>query len=480
MKREFVINAALLLVSNLLIKVYFLLGVDRPFQLVLGAEQYGLYYSLFNLTLLFQFINDFGLQNFTNRYISQNRDDSQQRFQDFTALKVILSLIYLGFILLVCILGNYNKPLWPLILHLAANQVVVSAIFFNRSAISGMGFYRQDSFFSVLDRFLLVLMGTAVLWVPAFQKLLTVDGFVWMQSLSLLITWILSLFFLKKKGLNLQWNWAGVSRYKRLLVSTLPFVGIYLFSTLYNKMDTVLLHRLHPEGAHQAGVYAASMRLFEAASMISLAVGGLLLAMFSRLYKQQEKLSSLFQLSIKWLFVGTMLVSCIGYFYAEIWIKILYHTDELIWIQAFQLVMIAFLPASLNFIMGAFYQAIHREVNLMVYYALASLISIIGNIYFIPEFGVLASALIAMTVHGMLFIIQAIMVWRDKLVIISKDFVIFSILFFLLSVFFSTGIYFLEVDWKFKVILTAASITGVAFLFRMISLVEMREQNPNA
>lgn len=476
MKREFVVNAALLLISNLLIKVYYLLGVDRPFQLALGAEQYGLYYSLFNLTLLFQFVNDFGLQNFTNRYISQNRDDSIHRFQDFAGLKLLLSLVYLLLVLGVCVFGDYQKPLWPLIIHIACNQILVSAIFFNRSAISGLGYYRQDSFFSVLDRFLLVIFGSALLWIPALQKYLTVEGFVWLQSISLVLTWSWSFLYVYKRGLKVRWTGASFNTYKRLLVSTIPFVGIYLFSTLYNKLDTVLLHRLHPEGNFQAGIYASGMRLFEAASMISLAVGGLLLAMFSRLYNQPEKLSSLFQLSVKWLIVGTMMVACTAYHYATIWMDILYHTVDVVWVQTFQWVMIAFIPASINFILGAFYQAIHKETQLMGYYGFAAILSFLGNMIWIPQYGVQAAALLAIFVHGSLFLVQAFMIWKARLVDIRKDFVLFTILFFVLSVLASFGIKQLGMNWKWAVLLTVLAITGIAFIFRMISLVEMREQ----
>lgn len=91
MKKTFAINIVLLLGLNLFVKAIYLLGIDRQFQLVLGTTDYGLYYKLLNFTLLFQFINDFGIQNYTNRYVSQNRANIENNFNQLIGLKIILS-----------------------------------------------------------------------------------------------------------------------------------------------------------------------------------------------------------------------------------------------------------------------------------------------------------------------------------------------------------------------------------------------------
>lgn len=474
MKREFVVNVSLLLVSNLLIKVYFLLGIDRNFQLALGAEQYGLYYSLFNFTLVFQFINDFGLQNLTNRFVSQNREDSLKRLQEFALMKIILSIIYIGVIVIMCKAANYSEDYWILIIHLAINQVLASAISFNRAGISGFGFYRQDSFFSVMDRFILILMGSALLWIPFFHEYLNINGFIWIQSISLTITFILSYVFLKEKGFVFQRFIPDLYLIKNLFISTLPFALIYLCGSVYNKADVVLLHRLHADGAIQAGVYASAMRLFEAASMFSLAIGGLLLAMFSRLHNQPEKLSGLFKLSVKWLLVGTLLVSTLGCFYATEWVDILYKRNDQLWIRTFAWVMLAFLPASLNFILGAFYQAVHKEKTLLIFYAFAALLCLLLNGIWISEYGAIATACIALVIHGLLFFAQAIYIWMKSLVDITRDFVLFTFVFCGLSWLLAFGIYQFGFDWKIKMGLTTAGILGIAFAFRILSIVEMR------
>jgi O-antigen/teichoic acid export membrane protein len=72
MNREFVLNVLFVLFINVLIKPIFIFGIDRTVQNTVGAETYGLYFALLNLTYLFQIINDFGIQNFNSRNLSQH------------------------------------------------------------------------------------------------------------------------------------------------------------------------------------------------------------------------------------------------------------------------------------------------------------------------------------------------------------------------------------------------------------------------
>ena len=71
MNREFFINVLFLIFVNLLIKPFYIFGIDRTVQNTVAPGDYGIYFALFNFTFLFQIINDFGIQNFNNRNIAQ-------------------------------------------------------------------------------------------------------------------------------------------------------------------------------------------------------------------------------------------------------------------------------------------------------------------------------------------------------------------------------------------------------------------------
>ena len=236
-----------------------------------------------------------------------------------------------------------------------------------------------------------------------------------------------------------------------------------------------MLEKLLDDGAEKAGIYAASLRLYEAMSMISLAFGGLLLAMFSRLYQDRKKLSGLYQLSFKWLIVGTLCIAVPAYMYSPQIMELLYHTTDPLWARCFSWVMIAFIPASLNYIHGAFFQAMHREWPLIYFYGFAALLSIFVNLYVIPKWDVVGAARVACLIHSALFALQAFYVWQRKLVDTDRNFISFALIFFGLSWILAFTIRQIDIYWIWKAAFTIFGIAAIAFAFRMISIAEMRE-----
>ena len=67
MQKKFITNLAFLLFLNILIKPFWLLGIDRSVQNATGADVYGAYYALFNFSFLFNILLDMGITNFNNR-----------------------------------------------------------------------------------------------------------------------------------------------------------------------------------------------------------------------------------------------------------------------------------------------------------------------------------------------------------------------------------------------------------------------------
>ena len=63
MKKTFFQNLLFLIFINLLVKPFYVLGVDRPVQNLVGHESYGLYFALFNFSFLFNIVLDIGITN---------------------------------------------------------------------------------------------------------------------------------------------------------------------------------------------------------------------------------------------------------------------------------------------------------------------------------------------------------------------------------------------------------------------------------
>ena len=80
MQQRFFRNLAFLLSLNLLIKPFWILGIDRGVQNAVGESDYGLYLSVFSYSFLFFILLDLGITNFNNRNIAQNNQLLSKHF----------------------------------------------------------------------------------------------------------------------------------------------------------------------------------------------------------------------------------------------------------------------------------------------------------------------------------------------------------------------------------------------------------------
>ncbi len=305
MKREFLLNILFLLTANLLIKPFYLFGIDRTVQNTVPEGDYGLYFTLFNFTFLFQIINDFGIQYYNNRNIAQHRHLLGKYFPNILVLKGLLSVAYLALLLIFGLWAGYTQAYFGMVLLIGANQVLTGLLLFLRSNISGLGRYRLDSLLSITDRLLLIIICGALLWGGLLPGPFRIEWFIWAQTAALGSTVLLALAILRRHlpvvRLRLHWPFLWM-----LLRDSAPFaLSIFLMSAYY-RLDGVMLERLLPNGAVEAGIYASAYRLYEASNMIGYLFASLLLPIFSRMLKAGEPVGGLAQLGFQLIFTGAL------------------------------------------------------------------------------------------------------------------------------------------------------------------------------
>ncbi|HMZ23941.1 MAG TPA: hypothetical protein PLG24_03295, partial [Saprospiraceae bacterium] len=106
MKRLFLSNILILLVLNLLVKPLYIFGIDVQVQNSIGPEQYGLFFSIFNYTLLFQFVIEYGITNYVKREVSLDNRRAPTVFSGILLLKLGLALLY--FLLIIAFAWAFN------------------------------------------------------------------------------------------------------------------------------------------------------------------------------------------------------------------------------------------------------------------------------------------------------------------------------------------------------------------------------------
>ena len=303
-QKDFVFNLCLLIFLNLLVKPFWMLGVDVGVQNSVGAGSYGLYFSLFNFAMLFNMVLDMGTTNFNNRNIARNTQLLDKHLSSLIILRFLLGVVYFVIIFAVALLIGYRGFQLELLFWIALNQFLSAFLLYVRSNISALLMFKTDSIISVTDRLLMILFCGMLLWGNVTDQPFKIEWFVWSQTAAYLITIAIALaIVLRKASLRrLHWNTAF---FLVIIKKSLPYALITLLMSCYYRIDSVMLERLLPQdiSATQAGIYASAFRLLDALVMIAYLFSVILLPLFSKMLKQKENVVPVVRTSFSLLFL---------------------------------------------------------------------------------------------------------------------------------------------------------------------------------
>jgi len=470
MNREFLVNIALLITANLLIKPFYLFGIDRTVQNVVPEGDYGLYFSLFNFTLIFQIVNDFGIQNYNNRNISQHRQLLEKYFPNVLVLKFFLMGGYFAVLLLFAAFSGYELAYFPLLLLIGLNQVLNSLILFLRSNISGLGRYRLDSLLSVLDRLLLIIIAGALLWAPAFRSQFRIEWFVYAQTVAYLLTAgiVFSMVYRRlayfRPRLRPAFLWL-------ILRESYPYALVIFLMTLYTRIDGVMIERMLTEGAVEASLYASAYRLLDACNVIGFLFAGLLLPMFARSIKLALPVAPLAGMSFRMLFSGALTLATAAYFYRTEIMEALYVSGGAYSGRILGLLMGGFVAISGSYIYGALLTAGGYLMRMNRLFVISIGLNVGMNLLLIPPQGAAGAALATLVTQAFVFVAQWLL--ARKLFGIPSAFAdAVRLAGFTASVLFMASIlqWGMAAWWPVKFGLTILVGVLLAFLFRLIDL----------
>ena len=408
MNREFLVNIIFLISINVLIKPFYLFGIDRTVQNEVGPESYGLYFALFNFTFMLQILNDFGIQNFNSKTISQNRDKLDQYFPNFITLKLIFGIGYLGLIMVLGKLMGYESDYFHLLFLLAINWILISFTFYLRSNIGGMGMYRKDSIVSILDKLFMIVICGILLW-GGFRENFKIEWFVYAQTFSLVLTAIIAFLIINTKLIKITFRF-DLPFLKKILQQTWPYALVIFLMTLYARVDAVMVERMLPDGKYQAGVYASAYRLLDAGAMLGFLFAGLLLPMFSRMIKLKEDVGNLLQFSFQviWVIAVSIATSC--FFFRFKLMNWLYTDATNYWGDVLGYLMISFIAVSGIAIFGTLLTANGSLKKMNTLFVIGVLLNVIFNYIFIPEYKACGSAMVTCLTQFFVFFVQILIV----------------------------------------------------------------------
>ena len=331
MQKKFLINLALSLFLNFLVKPFWIFGIDRTVQNTVGLADYGFYLNIFNFAFLFNILLDAGITNFNNRNIAQHGQLLNKHFSSLLILKFLLTFGYIAVTFAVALIIGYRGDQLIMLAWVGFNQILLSFILYLRSNVSGLMMFITDSFISVLDRLLMILICAVLLWGNLTGGVFKIEWFVYAQTAAYLATALTALVIVMRqaKFTRLTWN-RNFSLV--ILKKSLPFAILFLLMAVYSRVDTVYLERMidGDEGERQVGIYAHGFRLLDAVNQFAWLTAVLLLPIYSRMIKLKQDLNKMVRLPFSLLFTSAIIVAISSYYYRLELMEWLYPRNALV------------------------------------------------------------------------------------------------------------------------------------------------------
>ncbi|MEM9921431.1 MAG: oligosaccharide flippase family protein [Bacteroidota bacterium] len=464
------LNIAFLLSINLLIKPFYIFGIDRTVQNVVGAETYGLYFVLFNFTFLFQIINDFGIQNFNNRNISRHRQLLDKYFPNILMLKLLLALIYMVVVLSLAAAVGYFQAYPHLLLVIALNHILISLNFYVRSNVSGLGMYRIDSVLSAMDKLLMILFCSYLLWGTSSWQPFQIEYFIYAQTLAFSLTILAGLAVVGRRiqVFRLRFKPAFLLL---ILKESYPYALVVFLMTVYAKIDGVMLEKMLPDGQLEAGIYASAYRLLDASNMIGFLFAGLLLPMFSRMLKEKEPIDDLLQFSVRMIWAGAITLSVCTYWYQVEIADLLYTEATPYWGQVLGYLIFSFVAVSGIYIYGALLTANGSLMKMNVIFLLSIALNVLLNLWLIPGSKAAGAAVATIATQFFSMFAQIVLAHRELALRGDKGWIWRLLSFTFLVVGLTYGMYnYGTLGWKVNFALNLSFCALLAFGLKLIDL----------
>ena len=482
MQNRFIKNIIFLLFLNLLVKPFWILGIDREVANILGDSIYGTYQALFNFSYLFYILLDLGITNFNSRAVAQDPQNLSKHFGGLTEIKLLLGLLYAVVVFIAGYFIGYCEGLkFKLLCWCGLNQILLSFILYLRSNIQGLLLFKQDSILSVFDRVLAIVIMCLILWSGWFpREKFNVIWYLQAQTVAYIATLVFALVIVLRHVESISFK-INFQFFKEILRQSLPFALLVLLMSVYSRIEPVLLERLLDDKGVQSGIYSRAYRLFDAGNNISNLFAIMLLPMFAATLRDKGDLTGLVKTSFNVIvaMTGIIMVMCVFYSY-EI-MELMYNPEEgemeadfLIRIgqysKVFPLLMGSFFCLSTTYVFGTLLTANGSLKQLNLVAGAGVVINILLNLIVIPRFQAVGAACTSLFVQATTACLQYLIAKRILKFEIEPRYWLHIVVFFVSIIAITYLSKQLSINWMVSFVIALAVNCGAIFFTRMLSL----------
>ncbi len=485
MRKNFIGNLVFLLFLNLLVKPFWILGIDRTVQNTVGAADYGTYFALFNFAFLFQVVLDFGFNNFNNRYIAQDPERIKIYFSTTILAKLIFVVAYILLVFVAAFGIGFNDYQIKVLCLLILMQVLLSFYVFLRSNVAAMQLFKTDAVLSVLDKVITSVLCILLIRGSIPGYVINIENFIAAQIIGYAIACVIALIIVIRKasGIKIHFDFSLV---KEIIRKSFPYALLGFLMTAYYRVDAVMIERISGSGSSvEAGIYASAFRLLDALSILGYLFAGILLPLFAKMIAAKENIHSLLLLSFKLMLLLSASAGLAILFYREEIMRLLYITGDSYSASILGLLMISFMSISIIYVFGSLLTA-NGNIKTLNLISIAGLgINVILNLILIPQQKAFGAAAATVATQIVVLVAHVIAVNKNFGLGLKDRNWLYAFIYFIFVIILNFFIFQLPFNWPIRFILSvcvglALAVPSKLFTWRDIrfELTGFLKRNP--
>ena len=464
---KFYSSLLVLIVLNAIIKPVWIFGIDRQVQNITGVTEYGMYFSLLNLSIVFGFLLDWGLNNFVNRELAAKKIELQQQLGSFLLLKLIFFIAYTFIVVAVGKLSGVKR--WDILFGVILIQFLTFLFLFLRNVVTANQWFKTDAFLSVLDKTLMILLCGTFIFLPHFFGSINIQKFIAAQIICTMIATLIVIIILLSRGIVIKKP--SLQFFDRsFILSVFPFAITIFLMSVHIRLDGFLLERLHHNGAHETGIYAAAYRLLDASNMIGYLIASFFMPFVARLWSEHKPLQEIILQTRHVQLMFAVTVVAITVMLAPSLQKILYHRNDEYSVQVLQWCLPALIGYGLTQVYGTVMTATGDVIAFCYFNLAAVVVNICMNLFLIPHYGAFGCCISALCSQVLLGLSTMTFVHRKLKTPIDSTSLIFYLLNGLIICAVLYGLVKVPVNTLLLIPLASLITFLVMWLGKMISL----------
>ncbi|MCC5918884.1 MAG: oligosaccharide flippase family protein [Cryomorphaceae bacterium] len=408
MQRKFLSGITFFFVLNILIKPLWVFGIDMAVQNRVGADVYGSYFALLNLTLMFAILLDLGINMSNTRNVAGNENSIRDFFPSLFFLRIILLILFSLVVGAVGIALGYEALMIKWLAWMIFNQFLFSFLMFIRSYVGGLQWFNWDAFLSVADKLLMVIILGFALYTPFIKGDFRIEYLIGGQTAAYSIAIITGVLVIRKKLPELSWKFDS-TLIKQKLREALPYATLILVMGLYTRLDGVMIERLR--GSNESGMYAGAFRLLDIAIQMGVLYSFVLIPVFTKKLQSRAFHGTLIRASFNLLLSISLSATVLVTVFNQELVHLFYlHATTKMGLTL--AVLMASLPAFyLGYLFGSALTAGGKTKILNRIAVGGLLMNFTLNLLFIPKYGEIGAALTTLITQ---WLAAALQMWAAK------------------------------------------------------------------